>query len=135
MEQATRMAFTFAVHRGRPGTRMVGGSGFSTRTSGSSTSGILSPPTLVGITAFTCTALICSTEVASISRGMRIPVIMGGIHASMCKEEAKGFVDSVVVGEAETVLAKVLEDALAKRLRGFVYRIACETRGKRIVAT
>ena len=76
----------------------------------------MSPPTLVGITAFTCQASR-AYEVASIFRGMRIPVIMGGIHASMCKEEAKGFVDSVVVGEAETVLAKVLEDALAKRLR------------------
>ena len=42
---------------------------------------------------------------------------MGGIHATMCSEEAAGFVDSVVNGEAEPVWAEVLRDAQAGRLR------------------
>ena len=36
---------------------------------------------------------------------------MGGIHATMCQDEAGERVDSVVTGEAEDVWAKVLRDA------------------------
>jgi radical SAM superfamily enzyme YgiQ (UPF0313 family) len=49
------------------------------------------------------------------SRG--VSVVMGGIHATMCSEEALRNVDSIVTGEAESVWATVLEDARQGRLR------------------
>jgi radical SAM superfamily enzyme YgiQ (UPF0313 family) len=66
-------------------------------------------PDLVGITAFTSQAPR-AYEVASEFRARGVPVVMGGIHASMCKEEASKYVDSVVTGEAEAVWTQVLED-------------------------
>jgi radical SAM superfamily enzyme YgiQ (UPF0313 family) len=67
-------------------------------------------PDLVGITAFT-SQVSRAYEVADEFRTRGVPVVMGGIHASMCPEEATAHVDSVVQGEAESVWAKVLEDA------------------------
>ena len=40
-----------------------------------------------------------------------VPVVMGGIHATMCIDEVTERVDSVVTGEAEGVWPQVLEDA------------------------
>ena len=68
------------------------------------------PPDLVGITAFTSQAPR-AYELASGFRARGIPVVMGGIHASMCPDEARQRVDAVVTGEAESVWAQVLEDA------------------------
>jgi radical SAM superfamily enzyme YgiQ (UPF0313 family) len=42
---------------------------------------------------------------------------MGGIHATMCPEEALGHVDAVVGGEAESVWTRVLEDFESGNLR------------------
>jgi len=67
-------------------------------------------PNLVGLTAFTSQATR-AYEVAAIFRGMGVPVVMGGIHASMCPDEALEHVDAVVTGEAESVWRQVLEDA------------------------
>ena len=67
-------------------------------------------PDLVGITAFTSQANR-AYEVASHFRSLGVPVVMGGIHATMCLEEAMERVDSVVTGEAEGVWVQVLEDA------------------------
>lgn len=72
-------------------------------------------PTAVGITAFTCQATR-AYEVASIFRAMGVPVVMGGIHASLCPGEAERLVDSVVTGEAESVWEHVLDDAARGRL-------------------
>ena len=69
----------------------------------------MSPPDLVGITAFTSQAPR-GYEIASEFRSRGVPVVMGGIHASMCPEEASEWVDAVVTGEAEGVWAEVLED-------------------------
>jgi radical SAM superfamily enzyme YgiQ (UPF0313 family) len=66
-------------------------------------------PDLVGITAFTAQAPR-AYEVASAFRVRGVPVVMGGIHASMCTEEVSERVDAVVTGEAESVWAQVLED-------------------------
>ena len=68
-------------------------------------------PDLVGITAFTSQANR-AYEVASYFRHLGVPVIMGGIHATMCLDEVMERVDSVVTGEAEGVWPQVLEDAL-----------------------
>jgi radical SAM superfamily enzyme YgiQ (UPF0313 family) len=67
-------------------------------------------PDLVGITAFTSQATR-AYAVAAEFRRRGIPVVMGGIHASMCVEEALEYVDAVVTGEAESVWSRVLEDA------------------------
>ena len=75
---------------------------------------------LVGITAFTSSANR-AYEIAAIYRDRNIPVVMGGIHASMCSEEASQYVDAVVVGEVETIWAKIIEDALSGNLKS-IYR-------------
>ena len=74
------------------------------------------PPDLVGITAFTSQANR-AYELAGEFRRRGVPVVMGGIHASMCPDEAGQHADSVVVGEAESVWAQVLEDARQGRLQ------------------
>lgn len=78
-------------------------------------------PDLVGVTAFTSQA--CRAyEVAAHFRRLGVPVIMGGIHATMCSDEALERVDAVVTGEAEGVWGQVLEDvrhgALKRRYDG-----------------
>ena len=67
-------------------------------------------PDLVGITAFTSQAPR-AYRVAAEFRGRGVPVVMGGIHATMCLAEALERVDAVVTGEAESIWAQVLEDA------------------------
>jgi len=67
-------------------------------------------PGLVGITAFTSQASR-AYEVAAYFRSLGVPVVMGGIHATMRREEVMEWVDSVVTGEAEGVWSQVLEDA------------------------
>ena len=61
-------------------------------------------PDLVGITAFTSQANR-AYEVAAHFRRLGVPVVMGGIHATMCLDEVLERVDSVVTGEAEGVWA------------------------------
>ena len=67
-------------------------------------------PDLVGVTAFTSQAPR-AYEVAAHFRGLGVPVVMGGIHATMCLDEATERVDAVVTGEAEGIWIQVLEDA------------------------
>ncbi|MDD5542284.1 MAG: radical SAM protein [Acidobacteriia bacterium] len=73
-------------------------------------------PDLVGITAFTSQANR-AYEVAAHFRRLGVPVVMGGIHATMCLDEVMERVDSVVTGEAEGVWLQVLEDARRGCLR------------------
>jgi radical SAM superfamily enzyme YgiQ (UPF0313 family) len=75
---------------------------------------------LVGITAFTASARR-AYEIAAAYRERGVPVVMGGIHASMCTGEALQFVDAVVVGEAEVVWPQVVADVEAGQLQR-VYR-------------
>ena len=67
-------------------------------------------PDLVGITAFTSQANR-AYDVAAHFRNLGVPVVMGGIHATMCQDEVMERVDSVVTGESEAVWPQVLEDA------------------------
>src|SRR3990172_11746281 len=67
-------------------------------------------PDLVGITAFT-SQVNRAYEVATHFRRLGVPVVMGGIHATMCLDEVMERVDSVVTGEAEGIWPQVLEDA------------------------
>jgi radical SAM superfamily enzyme YgiQ (UPF0313 family) len=66
-------------------------------------------PHLVGITAFTSQANR-AYEVAAYFRRLGVPVVMGGLHATMCLDEVTQRADSVVTGEAERVWPQVLED-------------------------
>ena len=66
-------------------------------------------PDLVGITAFT-SQMNRAYELAADFRGRGVPVVMGGIHATMRPEEVGACVDSVVTGEAEGIWAQVLAD-------------------------
>ncbi len=70
---------------------------------------------LVGITAFSSN-INRAYEIARIYRENNIKVVLGGIHASMNKEEALKYVDSVVVGEVENVWEQVLSDFENNRL-------------------
>ena len=77
----------------------------------------LPTPDLVGITAFTSQANR-AYELAARFRARGVPVVMGGIHATTCAEEALEHVDAVVRGEADEVWPQVLDDARADRLAG-----------------
>jgi len=72
-------------------------------------------PDVVGITAFTSQSPR-AYEVAAVFRELGVPVVMGGIHATMCCQEALDHVDAVVKGEAETIWPAVLDDAAAGTL-------------------
>ncbi|HPS63169.1 MAG TPA: radical SAM protein, partial [Bacteroidales bacterium] len=71
---------------------------------------------LVGFTAFSST-VTRAYELAAIYREKGIPTVIGGIHASMCPEEAGRFVDCVVTGEAETIWPRVIADFENGRLQ------------------
>lgn len=64
---------------------------------------------LVGITAYT-ENIDRAYEIATLYRQRGIPVVIGGIHASMCTEEALKYADAVVVGEAEITWPALLND-------------------------
>ena len=71
---------------------------------------------LVGITAYTCQATR-AYQVAQTCRERNIPVIMGGPHAWAKPDEAAEHVDSVAVGECDTLWAEILADAEQGRLQ------------------
>ena len=66
---------------------------------------------LVGITAMTQQAYR-AYEIADIYRKKNIPVVMGGIHASVLPDEALKHVDTVIIGEAEELWGNYLEDLI-----------------------
>ena len=75
---------------------------------------------LVGISATTGQAPR-AYEIAKLYREKGIPVVMGGIHASLRLEEASQYVDSIVTGEAEEIWCEVLSDFRDGHLKS-VYR-------------
>ena len=72
---------------------------------------------LVGISAMT-SYVNRGYEIADAFRARGIPVIMGGVHVSYLPQEALKHADAVVVGEAELIMAKVLEDLNQGCLQG-----------------
>ena len=52
-------------------------------------------------------------------REMSVPVVMGGFHATWMAEEAAQHADAVVLGEAERVWPRVLEDFRRGTLQRF----------------
>jgi radical SAM superfamily enzyme YgiQ (UPF0313 family) len=57
-------------------------------------------------------------EIAQRFRQRRIPVVLGGVHPTLCPEEAIRHADAIVVGEAEGVWRQVVADAFAGQLQG-----------------
>jgi len=73
------------------------------------------PADLVGISSLTFNA----PRAYAIADGFRrrgVPVVLGGVHPTFCRDEALEHADAVVVGEAEGIWPRVLEDAAAGRL-------------------
>jgi len=64
---------------------------------------------LVGIGAFSIT-IQRGYEIANEFKKRKIKVVMGGIHVSTLPDEAMRHADSIVIGEAEKVWAKLIED-------------------------
>jgi radical SAM superfamily enzyme YgiQ (UPF0313 family) len=71
---------------------------------------------LVGITAQTPVAPR-AYQIAGEFKKRGIPVVMGGVHASMLPQEALQHVDAVVVGEAEEVWPHLIEDLTRGQLK------------------
>jgi radical SAM superfamily enzyme YgiQ (UPF0313 family) len=78
-------------------------------------------PDLVGLTSLTPTAPR-AYQIAAEFRAHGIPVVMGGMHATLCPDEAARYVDAVVRGEAEGVWPQLVADfrdgKLASRYEG-----------------
>ena len=67
------------------------------------------PADLVAISVETYTAKR-AYQIASDFRRRGVPVVMGGFHATLCPDEVAEYADSVVVGEAEAVWGRVIDD-------------------------
>jgi len=73
---------------------------------------------LVAFTSLTATINRCY-ELATEYKKNKIPTVIGGIHASMLPKEASQYMDSVVVGEAESVWETLINDFEKNRLKKF----------------
>jgi radical SAM superfamily enzyme YgiQ (UPF0313 family) len=73
------------------------------------------PTDLVAISVETYTAKR-AYQIASAYRKRKVPVVMGGFHASLQPEEVGRYAESVVVGEAESLWPNVIDDARHGRL-------------------
>jgi len=64
---------------------------------------------IVGITSYTA-HVRRAYEIAQVYRKKLVPVVIGGIHVSTMPDEALNYCDAVVIGEAESIWHKVLDD-------------------------
>ena len=71
---------------------------------------------LVGISCMTGTA-VGAYYWGDYFRSKKIPVVIGGVHATLCPEEAKQHADSVVTGFAELAWKELIYDFVAGRLK------------------
>src|SRR6266568_8758256 len=72
---------------------------------------------LVGISAMT-SYVNRGYQIADSFRARGVPVVMGGVHPSFMAPEALTHCDAVVVGEAELVMDKLLDDLRHGQMRG-----------------
>jgi radical SAM superfamily enzyme YgiQ (UPF0313 family) len=84
------------------------------------------PTDLVAISVETYTAKR-AYQIASEYRNRGVPVVMGGFHATLCPEEVTRYSESIVIGEAETLLPELIDDYRHGRPRK-VYRAAGRAR-------
>jgi radical SAM superfamily enzyme YgiQ (UPF0313 family) len=78
------------------------------------------PADLVAMSVETYTARR-AYEIASEYRRRGVPVVMGGFHPTLVPEEAAEYAESIVIGEAETIWPRVIDDFRNGRLQR-VYR-------------
>jgi len=71
---------------------------------------------LVGLSVSTKTA-VRAYEVADAFRARGVRVVLGGIHPTVCPDEALAHADAVVIGEAEGAWAQLLDDCTNGTLR------------------
>jgi len=76
------------------------------------------PTDLVAISIETYTAKRVY-QIASEFRKRRIPVVIGGFHASLCPDEVAQYAEAVIIGEAENVWPELIDDFLHGRLQKF----------------
>lgn len=76
---------------------------------------------VVAITARMVTSLR-AYEIADRFRARKVPVLMGGPHATFYSAEMAEHADGVCIGEAEEIFPRMLEDAAAGRLQRFYQR-------------
>jgi len=77
-------------------------------------------PMLVALSALTASI----EEAYRLSHALReqgIPVVIGGLHATVCAEEAQRWCDAVIVGDGESSWSRVLQDLQQGRLQP-IYR-------------
>ena len=74
------------------------------------------PTDLVGISTETTTALR-AYEISKKFRDKNIPIVLGGFHPSLVPEEAGQHSDSVVIGQAEEVWPRIIEDFSKGKLK------------------
>jgi len=72
-------------------------------------------PDLVGLTAFT-SQIVRAYELAEYFQDKNIPVVIGGIHATMRTKEVERYVRCTVTGEAENIWPQVLMDCKKGKL-------------------
>lgn len=58
-------------------------------------------------------------QIATEFRKRRVPVVMGGFHATLCPDEVAQHAESVVCGEAEVLWPRIIDDARHGRLEKF----------------
>src|SRR5271165_649048 len=73
------------------------------------------PTDLVALSVETFTALR-SYKIARQFRARGVPVVMGGYHVTLMPDEARHEADATVVGDAEPVWQRMLDDARQHRL-------------------
>jgi hypothetical protein len=78
------------------------------------------PTDLVAISVETYTARRCY-QIASDYRRRDVPVVMGGFHATLCPEEVAEYAEAVIIGEAEGLWPRVIDDFRHGRLEK-IYR-------------
>jgi radical SAM superfamily enzyme YgiQ (UPF0313 family) len=79
-------------------------------------------PAVAAISALTA-SILEAYALADRLRGEGVQVVIGGLHATVCPDEASHHADAVVIGDGEPVWRQVLTDAESLRLRPF-YRSA-----------
>jgi radical SAM superfamily enzyme YgiQ (UPF0313 family) len=72
---------------------------------------------LVGISAMT-SYVNRGYEIADQFRAKGVPVVMGGVHPSFMPQEALKHCDAVVIGEAELIIDRLLDDLRDGSMRG-----------------
>src|SRR5881397_1976677 len=68
------------------------------------------PTDLVALSVETYTARR-AYQIASEYRKRRVPVVMGGFHATLCPEEVARYAEGIVCGEAENIWPQLIDDA------------------------